>query len=41
MVINNLWSYFEADVVQTAWQKLKQGIVQSDDFEGTGIDMQM
>lgn len=33
MVVNNLWGYFEADVVQTAWQKLKQSIVESDDFE--------
>ena len=35
MVVNNLWAYFEADVVQSAWAKLKHSIAQSDDFEGT------
>lgn len=34
LVISNLWSYFEADVIQTAWPKLKQSITASDDFEG-------
>jgi len=35
MVVNNLWSYFEADVIDTAWSKLKQTLANSDDFEGT------
>jgi hypothetical protein len=33
LTINNLWSYFEADVIQTAWPKLKQSILTSNDFE--------
>jgi hypothetical protein len=33
LTINNLWAYFEADVILTAWPKLKQSILTSNDFE--------
>lgn len=26
MVVNNLWAYFESDVIQTAWVKLRQSV---------------
>ncbi len=33
LTINALWSYFEADVIQSAWLKLKSTILGSSDFE--------
>jgi hypothetical protein len=40
LVISNLWSYFEADVIQSAWPKLKQSISVSDDLEGSHLLIQ-
>jgi hypothetical protein len=37
LVISNLWSYFEADVIQSAWPKLRQSIIASDDLEGMNL----